>query len=136
MKILVDVILKFLSNLIRRCPATMLADSRTDRVIGRIRFLTSSIRTMKFISMVGVPKGTICDIICFGNVNHPMIRVLIHMVMAVENEMDMCAVGVKMNGNNASRFVIMIKKNMSFMRVSLPFLLLVFSIVFTSFLIA
>ena len=37
-------------RLIKRWPATILADSRTESVIGRIKFLTSSIKTMKFIS--------------------------------------------------------------------------------------
>lgn len=41
----------------RRCPATMLAANRTDRVIGRIKFLTSSIITIKGIRAVGVPSG-------------------------------------------------------------------------------
>lgn len=45
-----------------RCPATIFAMSRTDSVMGRIMFLTSSIRTMKFIRAVGVPCGTKCTI--------------------------------------------------------------------------
>jgi len=47
----------FLNKDMRRCPAIMLAVSRTHSVIGRIRFLVSSIRTMKFIREVGVPCG-------------------------------------------------------------------------------
>lgn len=45
-------------NLIKRCPAIILAVSRTDNVNGRIIFLTSSIRTIKGMSTGGVPKGT------------------------------------------------------------------------------
>lgn len=52
-----DMIEKFLSKLINRCPATMLADSRTDSVIGRMMFLVISIITMKFIRGEGVPVG-------------------------------------------------------------------------------
>jgi hypothetical protein len=47
-----------LSNLRRRCPATILAVKRTERVIGRIRFLMVSIKTIKNDSPIGVPSGT------------------------------------------------------------------------------
>jgi len=50
---------KFLSNLNRRWPATMLADNRIDKVMGRMMFLVSSISTMKFIRASGVPVGTV-----------------------------------------------------------------------------
>lgn len=46
-----------LSKDISRCPAVMLAVSRTHSVIGRIMMLMDSTRTMKFISGVGVPCG-------------------------------------------------------------------------------
>jgi hypothetical protein len=36
----------------------MFAASRTDSVIGRIRFLTVSIKTINIISAPGVPDGT------------------------------------------------------------------------------
>jgi len=48
------------TSLIKRCPATILAASRTDSVIGRIKFLTSSIITIKGIRTSGVPDGTRC----------------------------------------------------------------------------
>lgn len=47
-----------LISLISKCPATILAANRTERVIGRIKFLTSSIKTMRGISILGVPAGT------------------------------------------------------------------------------
>jgi len=47
-----------LINLIKRCPATMLAANRTDSVIGRIKFLTNSIITIRGIKAPGVPVGT------------------------------------------------------------------------------
>jgi len=48
---------KFDRREINKCPATIFAESRTARVIGRIVFLTSSIITIKFIRGVGVPMG-------------------------------------------------------------------------------
>jgi hypothetical protein len=48
------------TSLINRCPATILAARRTDSVIGRIKFLTSSITTIKGIRTLGVPDGTKC----------------------------------------------------------------------------
>lgn len=44
----------------RRCPATMLAISRTAKVNGRIIFLMVSIKTMKDINATGVPDGVMC----------------------------------------------------------------------------
>ena len=43
---------------ISRCPAIRFAVSRTERVIGRMRFLTSSISTINIIKELGVPWGT------------------------------------------------------------------------------
>lgn len=51
---------EFPSKVISRCPAIRLAVSRTQSVIGRIRFLVSSINTMKDIRAFGVPCGTRC----------------------------------------------------------------------------
>ncbi len=44
----------------RRCPATILAASRTAKAPGRIKFLTVSIITIKAIKAPGVPGGTRC----------------------------------------------------------------------------
>lgn len=52
-------IAKFLSKLSSKCPATILADNRIDNVRGRIMFLTNSIKTIKFIKIMGVPVGTV-----------------------------------------------------------------------------
>lgn len=43
-----------------KCPATILAASRTLKVRGRIKFLINSIITIKGISAKGVPNGTKC----------------------------------------------------------------------------
>jgi hypothetical protein len=53
-----DIGAPLLIKLIKRCPATMLAARRTDNVIGRIKFLTSSIITIRGIKAPGVPVGT------------------------------------------------------------------------------
>jgi len=45
----------FPSKVINKWPAIKLAVSRTHRVIGRIMFLVSSIRTMSDINTTGVP---------------------------------------------------------------------------------
>lgn len=43
---------------IKRCPLIILAVNRTERVIGRIIFLTVSIITMKKLKAIGDPIGT------------------------------------------------------------------------------
>jgi hypothetical protein len=53
---------------IRRCPATIFAISRMDRVMGRMMFLVISINTIKFMSGVGVPRGTRWAIIALMSV--------------------------------------------------------------------
>ena len=47
-----------LNNTIKRWPATILAANRTERVIGRITALVSSITTIKGARGPGLPKGT------------------------------------------------------------------------------
>lgn len=54
-----------------RCPAIMLAESRTARVIGRITLLIVSIITMNGIKILGVLIGTKCANICFILLIHP-----------------------------------------------------------------
>lgn len=51
------------SNAKRRCPAIILAISRTANVKGRIISLIDSITTINGISMPGVPSGTKCPIL-------------------------------------------------------------------------
>lgn len=48
-------IMKFLSRVISKCPASRFAVSRTLSVIGRIMTLVISISTIIFINGVGVP---------------------------------------------------------------------------------
>ena len=46
------------NNVNKRCPATILAANRIDKVNGRIIFLTDSITTITGIKNLGVPIGT------------------------------------------------------------------------------
>lgn len=96
---------KFPNNLISKWPATILADKRTERVIGRIIFLTSSINTIKFISWEGVPEGTMWAIIDEKFLDHPKIIKDIHIVRLIVKEIDRWAVGVKEKGVKAIRFI-------------------------------
>lgn len=49
---------KFPKRVSNKCPAIILAVSRTAKVIGRITFLIVSIHTIKGIKTLGVPWGT------------------------------------------------------------------------------
>lgn len=61
----------FPRRVMRRCPATIFAISRTERVIGRITFLMDSISTINGIRAVGVLWGTRCANIWFVLLIHP-----------------------------------------------------------------
>lgn len=61
----------FPNKVSRRCPAIILAASRTARVPGRITFLIVSINTMKGIRADGVPWGTKWANICWVWLIHP-----------------------------------------------------------------
>jgi len=98
-----EVRAKLLSSLSNRCPATMLADSRIDRVIGRMMLLTSSIITMKFIKAVGVPVGTMCVSMLSVLLDQPKIIIAIHIDIAIGREIMMWEVGVNVNGESAMK---------------------------------
>jgi len=115
---------KLLNNLINRCPATILAVKRTDSVIGRIMLLINSIITMKFISGVGVPVGTMWITMLFVLLNHPCNIIESHIIRAVENEIDICAVGVKIKGNKAITFKISVTIKIDLIMIIVPFLVL------------
>jgi hypothetical protein len=74
---------KFLSSLSNKWPATIFADRRIERVIGRIMFLVNSISTIKFIRAFGVPVGTVCANIFCVLLIHPKIIIANHIDMAV-----------------------------------------------------
>lgn len=115
---------KFLKRLKRRWPATMLAESRIDKVIGRIIFLTSSIRTIKFINIIGVPVGTVWAIIFFTFFAQPNNIIDIQIIKAVGKDIIICALGVKTKGDKAIKFVDIINKKILRKKIVKPFLLL------------
>jgi len=121
---LADINAKFLKSLINKCPATILADNRTERVIGRIKFLISSIITIKFIRAVGVPVGTMWIIIFFELFTHPNNIIESHIIIAVVNEIEIWAVGVKIKGNKAIKFIKIIDVKIDFINSRFPFLIL------------
>ena len=55
----------FPKRVINKCPAIILAVSRTANVPGRITFLIVSIHTIKGIKIAGVPWGTKWANICW-----------------------------------------------------------------------
>ena len=54
------LVLPLLSNVRSRCPARIFATKRTDKLIGRIKELKSSIITIKGKRPKGEPAGTKC----------------------------------------------------------------------------
>jgi len=58
-----------LNKCINKWPAVIFATNRTDNVIGRIRFLTISIKIIIGMRIVGEPIGTIWDNILFVFLN-------------------------------------------------------------------
>jgi len=78
--IIVVLIIALPSKDISKCPAIKFAVSRTDKVIGRIRFLTNSINTINIIRELGVPWGTKWDNIIFVFFIQPNIISLIQKV--------------------------------------------------------
>jgi len=101
----------------------MLADNRTDKVIGRIMLLTSSIKTIKLRSGVGVPVGTVWAIIFIVLFFQPKIIIAIHNIRADGNEIMIWAFGVKVNGDMAIRFLNIIKINKEITISIVPLLL-------------
>jgi len=113
---------KFLRSLINKCPATMLAVNRTDNVMGRIKFLVISISTIKFSKANGVPFGTVWAIIFFELFAHPKICIASHILNAVGIEINIWALGVKINGIKAIVFINKIYINKIISTFSVPLL--------------
>jgi hypothetical protein len=76
----------FPKSLINKCPAIILAVSRTASEIGRIILLINSINTINGISIVGVPIGTICINILFVLLIQPYNIIDIQIVDAILKE--------------------------------------------------
>jgi len=118
---------KFLKSNISRCPATMLAVSRTDKVIGRIMFLTISIINIKLMRISGVPIGIVWIIMCFAINLQAKIIIIIHIENVNENVILIWAVGVKMKGNKAIKFKIMMNKKITLIKKIIPLGVLIIS---------
>jgi len=89
------VILPPFTKLINKWPATILAARRTDRVIGRIKFLTSSITTISGIRTSGVPAGTKWAKNLFMALNINPISIKIHTQTAIPSVKEILLEGVK-----------------------------------------
>lgn len=98
----------------------MLAVNRTDKVIGRIIFLTISITNMKLIKGKGVPIGIVWINICFVICLQAKIIIKNHIENANVNEILIWAVGVKMKGNRAIKFKIKINVKIVLMKGIIP----------------
>lgn len=100
---LIRLMVAELTIVIRRCPAVMLAVSRTPSARGRINRLIVSIRIMKGISGVGEPSGRrrarVKDSLFF----RPVIMVANHRGRARAMFIDSWEVDVKVYGSRLSR---------------------------------
>lgn len=101
----------FPNSVNRRCPAIILAESRTASVPGRIMFLIVSIRTINGISTGGVPWGTKCANMSFVLFIHPKNIKLSHKGRARERVSVKWLVLVKMYGNSPKKLLNKIKVN-------------------------
>lgn len=98
-------------NVNKRCPAIILAVSRTASVPGRIIFLIVSIHTIKGIKIEGVPWGTRWANMCCVWFNQPNIINEIHKGRAKVNVKVKCLVLVKIYGNNPKKLLNRISVN-------------------------
>lgn len=92
-------------NEIRMCPATIFAVSRTDRVIGRIMFLVSSISTIRGIRGIGVPIGTKCASLFLVFIIKKNIIDPLQTDRAIGKFTEICAVGPKVEGIKDQAFI-------------------------------
>lgn len=86
-------------------PATIFAVIRTDKVIGRINLLTTSIKTIKEDNIIGVPFGTKCLRIW------TFFRVILNILIEIHNSSDKgrfkesCVVKEKEDGIKPPKFI-------------------------------
>jgi len=112
---------RFPRRVIRRCPAIRFAVSRTHRVIGRIRFLVSSIKTINIMRAVGVPCGSRWESIWLVLLYHPNIITVSHMDSDSGIVNDKCEVTEKFCGYKAEKFKRIIIKKRVITISSVPF---------------
>lgn len=94
-----------------KCPAIILAESRTARVPGRMIFLIVSIKTINGINTGGVPWGTRWANICFVLLIHPKNMKLNHKGRARDSVNVMWLVLVKIYGNKPRKLLKRINVN-------------------------
>lgn len=112
---------EFPSRVISRCPAIRLAVSRTQSVIGRIRFLVNSINTMKDIRAFGVPCGTKCASMWFVFLTHPNKTMASQKVRESGRVVVKWEVAENVCGYRAIKFNVMITRNVVVTRAVTPF---------------
>lgn len=93
-----------------KCPEIILAVSRIDRVIGRIKSLVSSINTIIGIKMYGVPDGVSLVSIWAGKFIHPYIIIPIHILRDKDAQNLRCLDDVKICGINPHKLLHRINK--------------------------
>ena len=99
------------SRVNRRCPATILAANRTERVRGRIILLTNSISTIKGIKGGGVPSGTKWASILWGVLIHPIVICPTHKGKAILIVNVKCLLEVKIKGKSPQKLFKAINTN-------------------------
>lgn len=109
------VLIKFsvavLTMVISRCPAVMLAVSRTPSANGRISRLMVSIMIMNGTSGVGEPSGSMWANVVDGFFVIPVITVAIQRGIAIAMFIDSWEVDVNVYGSRPKRFDSRITKN-------------------------
>ena len=81
-------------------PAVILAASRTERVIGRIKFLTISISTINGIKALGVPVGTKCAKVAFKSFKQELKTMAVQTIRLKVSVNDICLEAVKTYGSS------------------------------------
>jgi len=88
----------------------MLAANRTDRVIGRIKLLTNSIKTMRGISPLGVPEGTRWDKNLLRAFTKYVNSINNHTLRAILKVKEILLVGVNVYGVSPKKFTLEVNK--------------------------
>ena len=110
MKIRFTVSIISVNKWINKCPAIIFATNRTERVIGRIKFLTNSIKTKNGAKKKGLPSGTrwAKNLWYLVNENNTFEN---HKAKAKGKTKEIWADGQKKNGNKDDRFNTIIERN-------------------------
>lgn len=122
--LMIEILIKeFPRSVIRRCPAIRLAVSRTQSVIGRIRFLTISIKTINDIKAAGVPCGTKWDNMWLVFLNQPNKMIDIHVIKDKGSVIMRWEVAENNWGYKATKFNTKMEKKIVSTEISCPLFL-------------